>query len=75
MNSKTSIKAIIVEDEDPGVVALMDKLARNCPMVEVVKVCRSAYEAVDEIPQHQPDLVFLDINLGSLNGFDVLSQL
>lgn len=73
MNSK--INAIIVEDEEPGIVALTEKLKRSCPMVEIIKICRSAYEAVEEIPKYQPELLFLDINLGSLNGFDVLSQI
>jgi two-component system LytT family response regulator len=69
----SNIRTVIVEDEEPGINNLVEKLKRNCPQVEVVDICRTAPEAMTNIPLHKPDLVFLDINLGSLNGFDVLN--
>lgn len=70
-----TITAIIVEDEEPGIITLQEKLARNCPLVSIIGLCRNAYEAIEMIPAKKPDLVFLDINLGNLNGFDVLAHL
>lgn len=69
------ITAVIVEDEQHGIDNLSEKLRRNCPQVEIVGICMNPIDAIRDIPQYQPDLIFLDINLGSLNGFDVLDRL
>jgi len=69
------IKAIIVEDEELAVRNLLTKLDRNCPQVEVIATCSTAESAIQEISKSQADLVFLDIELGGLNGFDVLHRL
>ena len=70
-----TLKAVIVEDEELGIRNLQEKLRRNCPQIEVIGVCQSSQQAIQEIPKLNPDLIFLDINLDSLNGFDVLARL
>lgn len=69
------MKAIIVEDEQTGLDNLLLKLKNNCPGVDVVATCRSGEDAIQQITALQPDLIFLDINLGSMSGFDVLERL
>lgn len=69
------MKAIIVEDELPGLENLIAKLKLSCPFVEVVGTARTVPEAVSIIKAKQPDLVFLDIHLGPANGFDILDKL
>lgn len=69
------MKAIIVEDEQSGLDNLLLKLNNNCPGVDVVACCRSGEDAIKQITALQPDLIFLDINLGSMSGFDVLERL
>lgn len=69
------MKAIIVEDEQTGLDNLLLKLKHNCPGVDVVATCSSGEEAIRQISALQPHLVFLDINLGSMSGFDVLERL
>ena len=70
-----ALKAVIVEDEALGIRNLQEKLKRNCPQVEVIGICQTSQAAIQEIPQLMPDLVFLDINIDNLNGFDVLDRL
>ncbi|MEZ5038402.1 MAG: LytTR family DNA-binding domain-containing protein [Saprospiraceae bacterium] len=69
------MKAIIVEDEKKGVENLMVKLERHCPHVEIIAICYTGESAIKEIEAMEPDLVFLDIRLGSMSGFDVLDKL
>lgn len=69
------MKAIIVEDEKTGLDNLLFKLRENCPAVEIVATCSTGEEAITAIEAYQPQLVFLDIRLGSMTGFDVLDRL
>ena len=70
-----NIKAIIVEDEAEGMRNLSLKLERHCPEVEIIGHAPTGEKAVKMISQFQPQLVFLDIQLGTMSGFDVLSKL
>ena len=74
---KTStIKAIIVEDEEWGIENLKSKLARNCPQIEIIGICTNGEEAIQKIYDLNPQLVFMDIELkGSISGFKVLERL
>jgi two-component system LytT family response regulator len=69
------LTAIIVEDEALGLQNLQAKLARNCPQVNVVATCQSGEEAIQAIQAQQPELLLLDIQLGTMTGFDVLARL
>lgn len=69
------IKAVIVEDEQHAIDNLKSELEDNCPHVEVVGAFKDPKEAVKEIARLRPHVLFLDINLGNLNGFDVLNRL
>lgn len=69
------MKAIIVEDEQTGVDNLTHKLRQNCPAVDIIATCKTGEEAIKTLESLQPQLVFLDINLGSMTGFDVLERL
>ncbi len=69
-----SIKAIIVDDEELGRSIIQEYLADH-PQVEVVAECRDAYEALGAIDKHHPDLIFLDIQMPEINGFELLKML
>ena len=47
-------------------------LAKYCPDVEILDQCSSAKLALESIAEHQPDLVFLDIEMPDMNGFEML---
>jgi two-component system LytT family response regulator len=72
MSSK--IRAIVVDDEQLGREALKEVLS-EIDAVEVVAECNNGFEAVQEVHKQKPDLVFLDIQMPKLDGFDVVELL
>lgn len=70
----TKIKALIVDDEPLARKGLSIRLT-DFPQLEVVGECQNGLEAVQMIPKLKPDLVFLDIQMPGLNGFQVIHQL
>jgi two-component system LytT family response regulator len=69
------IKAIVVDDEPYAGQALVTLLQRHCPEVVLVAVCNTAAEAMQMIREQQPSLVFLDIEMPHMNGFELLEAL
>jgi Response regulator of the LytR/AlgR family len=69
------IKAIIVDDELHCRKALNNLLERYCPQVQVQAICNNGEEALSSIRQLTPDLVFLDVEMPKMNGFEMLEQL
>ena len=70
-----SLRAIIVEDEPSGLENLRWKIQQNCPELEIVAECLNGKDAIREIRRHLPDVLFLDIMLGDMTGFDVLKAI
>lgn len=68
------MKALIVDDEELARAVVREHLAAH-PDVDVVAECANGFEAVKAAAQHQPDLVFLDIQMPKLDGFEVLELL
>ena len=69
------IKAIILDDEKHSVATLAWKIEKFCPDVEVVKQFTDPVEALEYLQNNPPDLLFLDIEMPRLNGFEVLEEL
>ncbi|MEP6673867.1 MAG: LytTR family DNA-binding domain-containing protein [Ferruginibacter sp.] len=69
------IRSIIIDDEQHCVNALVKDLQNNCPSVEVVDSCHSAKEGLMSIKKYQPELVFLDVEMPWMNGFEMLEVL
>lgn len=69
------IKAIIVDDEQEGIYALEYMLKQHCPQVEILRTFQSSVEALKSIRALQPDLLFLDIKMPSINGLELLDIL
>jgi two-component system, LytTR family, response regulator len=74
MNDGTKIRVAIVDDEPLARRRIRKLLARDSD-VETVCDCADGYEAVAAIGEHSPDLVFLDVQMPEVNGFDVLGRL
>jgi len=68
------IRAIIVDDEPLARKGVRLALSEE-PDVEVLAECADGIEAVKAIEKHRPDLLFLDIQMPRLNGFEVLEAL
>lgn len=69
------IKAIIIDDEQHCINALMADLVKNCPNVEVAAKCASGKEGIMAIKKHKPRLIFLDVEMPWMNGFEMLEML
>lgn len=69
-----TITAIIVDDEAHARQAL-EHLLKAYPEVEVVAQCENGKEAVKAVHEHQPQVMFLDIHMPKLDGFEVLELL
>ena len=66
-----TLKAVIVDDEELARAYLREML-RAHPEIEIAAECANGFEAVKAIHETQPDLVFLDIQMPKLDGFEVL---
>src|SRR5436190_114251 len=69
------LNAIIVDDEAHGYKTLDALLKRYCPEVNVIAICANGGDALKAIRELNPDLVFLDVEMPKMNGFEMLEQL
>ncbi len=69
------IKAVIVDDEPYCCESLVTLLERYCPAVTVADICYSGEAALLAIKEQQPQIVFLDIEMPRMNGFEMLEKL
>jgi two-component system LytT family response regulator len=68
------IKAVIIEDEKNSREILEWQLNKHCPQVKVLSFFGSSAEAVEQIHRIAPQLVFLDIQMPEINGFEFLQK-
>lgn len=69
------LKAIVIDDEAKGRLALKRKLADYCPQVQVIAEAENGQEGILLIEHHKPQVVFLDIEMPRMNGFEMLNEL
>ena len=65
------MKVVIVDDE-PLARSIVKEYLANYPEIEIVQECGDGFEGVKAIAQHQPDLIFLDIQMPKITGFEML---
>jgi len=68
------IKSILIDDEKNALEMMEWLLKTYCPQVEIVAMCNSAEMGIEAINRYKPDVVFLDIEMPRMNGFDMLEQ-
>ena len=66
------LTAVVVDDEELARLLTRDYLKQSAPDIEITAECGNGFEAVKVINELQPDLVFLDIQMPKLDGFEVL---
>jgi two-component system, LytTR family, response regulator len=69
------IRSIIIDDEQHCVRSLLSDLQQHYPSIEVAATCSSAKEGIMAIKKINPDLVFLDVEMPWMNGFELLEVL
>jgi two-component system, LytTR family, response regulator len=65
------MKAIIIDDE-PLARLIVKEYLQAYPHISVVQECNDGFEGMKAIQEHQPDLIFLDIQMPKINGFEML---
>ena len=65
------IKALIIDDE-PLARMIVKEYLQYHKDIELMQECNDGFEGVKAIQQHQPDLIFLDIQMPKINGFEML---
>jgi len=65
------LTALIVDDEELARLVLRE-LLKTHPEIALVAECANGFEALKAIAEHKPDLIFLDVQMPKLSGFDVL---
>ncbi|HLK29848.1 MAG TPA: LytTR family transcriptional regulator DNA-binding domain-containing protein [Puia sp.] len=65
------MKALIIDDE-PLARSIVKEYLQSYPKIELVQECGDGFEGVKAIQQHQPDIIFLDIQMPKINGFEML---
>jgi two-component system, LytTR family, response regulator len=68
------IRCILVDDEKNALEMMEWLIKTYCPSVEIVEMCNSAEQGIEAIHKYKPDVVFLDIEMPKMNGFDMLEQ-
>ncbi len=71
VDTKAKIRAVIVDDEELARQILREFLSLH-PEIDLVAECANGFEAVKAVAEMKPDLVFLDIQMPKLDGFEVL---
>lgn len=68
-------KVIIIDDEALARSLVKEYMEKHTGNLKIVAECSDGFEGVKAIQQHQPDLIFLDIQMPKINGFEMLELL
>ena len=69
------LKGIIIDDEVHGIELLKYLINDNCPGVSIVASETSPVEGIELIKEYKPDVVFLDLEMPEMSGFELLDEL
>ncbi len=68
------IRCVLIDDEKNALEMMEWLLKTYCPQVEIVGMCDSSEQGVETIHKVKPDVIFLDIEMPNMNGFDMLEK-
>jgi two-component system, LytTR family, response regulator len=68
------IRCVLIDDESNSLEMMEWLLKTYCPQVHIEAMCNAASKGIEAINQFRPDVVFLDIEMPHMNGFDMLEQ-
>lgn len=69
------INAIIIDDENSAIITLKNDLLTYCPEVNITQCFTRATDALEYVKTNMPDMIFLDIDMPVMNGFDFIQAL
>src|SRR6195952_2416255 len=65
-------RALVIDDEPLARMVVLEYLQAFSSQIEVMQECNDGFEGLKAIQQHQPDLIFLDVQMPKINGFEML---
>lgn len=68
------IKTLIIDDE-PLAAGIVEEFLRSDSRFEILEICQDGFEGLKAIQKHQPDLIFLDVQMPKITGFEMLELL
>lgn len=74
LEQQTILRAIIIDDEARSRKALQIALKDYCPSVEIIFIAETPEKGIEAIINNKPDIVFLDVQMPGMSGFDLLSH-
>jgi len=69
------IKAVLIDDEVHCIKTLSYEIEQRCPQVEVLSTFNDSEKGLTGVLELEPDLLFLDVEMPKLNGFELLTKL
>ncbi|RYE30340.1 MAG: response regulator, partial [Sphingobacteriaceae bacterium] len=66
------MKTVLIIDDEPLARSIVQEYLMQYPQVTVAQECGDGFEGVKAIIQHKPDLIFLDVQMPKINGFEML---
>jgi len=69
------LKAIIIENEESAARGMARLLETFCPDVEIIGIANDGFEGIELVNNLRPNIIFLDIEMPRINGFQVLNKL
>ena len=69
------MNAVIIDDAKNSIEAMEAKLERHCPQVKVIATFTDPLQAIEELPVINPDVIFLDIEMPQMDGFELLRRI
>ena len=70
-----SIRALLIDDEFPNLENLRILLEKHCPQVDILGTAMNKASALEAIALHQPNVLFLDVEMPGHNGFELLEDI
>lgn len=68
------IKTILIDDE-PLASSVLQEYLSQYPQFEIAAICQNGFQGLKAIQEHQPDLIFLDVQMPKITGFEMLELL
>lgn len=69
---RTILKAVIIEDDQNSSLLLKHFLEKSFDDIEIMAICATGFEGLKAIQEHTPEIIFLDIDMPKLSGFEML---
>ena len=66
------MKKVVIIDDEPLARSIVVEYLQDFPQLQLVQECNDGFEGIKAIMQHQPDIIFLDIQMPKINGFEML---